>query len=69
MLVTKTVLAERVFSIYISQDSGETWDKLEEFGVLIDAIKFCHENNQADTLFSYIVVPSDRTVESVSNVL
>jgi len=68
MLVSKTVLVERVFSIYVTEDEGETWnDTPQVFDELLSAIHFCNENNDADSIF--IVVPSDRTKASVKNVL
>jgi len=68
MLVTKTICVERVFSIYVTGDDGETWNAVPQvFGVLQCAIDFCNENNDADR--SYIVVPSDRTDASVRSVL
>ena len=68
MLVSKTVLVERVFSIYVTEDDGETWNNTDRvFGVLQCAIDFCKESNDADS--SYIVVPSDRTDASVTSVL
>ena len=68
MLVSKTVYAERVFSIYVTEDDGETWKVVPmEFSELRNAIGFCNENTDKDSIF--IVVPSDRTEASVKNVL
>jgi len=70
MLVSKTVLVERVFSIYVTDDDGETWNNTYRvFGILQCAIDFCNENNEADADSSYIAVPSDRTDASVTSVL
>jgi len=68
MLVTKTVFAERVFSIYVTEDEGETWQALPQvFGELRNAVEFCESNNNTDSVA--IVVPSDRTEASVKNIL
>jgi len=71
MLVSKTVLVERVFSIFFTEDDGETWKPASQvFDELRCAIDFCEErNDSSDPDLGFIVVPSDRTDASVRNVL
>ena len=70
MLVSKTICVERVFSIYVTDDDGETWHNADQvFDVLRCAIDSCNANNKVDPDSRYIVVPSDRTDASVTSVL
>ena len=70
MLVTKTVLAERVFAIYSTMDDGETWVATgQEFSNLQDAIEDCAERNTCMFTSRYIVVPMDKAKSSCTHAL
>jgi len=69
MATQKVFKTFRVFSIYVSQDSGKTWTtSTQVYNSLHDAVKMCNECNRTEDIV-YIVVPADKTGASFENII